>query len=72
MAKNDVPKCSECEFTSFMKINGGANRYYCSHPYGRKAHCSAPLICRTERHRTELTIKTSPRWCQKRKEPEGK
>lgn len=64
MGKKRVYKCCECEYTDFMKGNGSPNRYYCKHPDipspGRK------LICRTERHSTDFTIKTSPRWCPKR------
>ena len=32
-------------------------------------HPSCPagtMICKTERHHTEMTIKTSPKWCPRR------
>lgn len=63
-------KCRECEFASFVKVNGGPNRYYCKNPDARfvRSECEpTPLICRTERNSEEVTIKTSPRWCPLRK-----
>ena len=68
--KKEVPKCSECEFAEFTDGNGRPNRYYCKHPDARFARSESeptPMICRTERHSKELIIKTSPRWCPRRK-----
>jgi len=65
MASKVVPKCIECNHTEFMELNGSPNRYYCKHvdipSPGRK------MLCRTERGSQVMTIKTSPRWCPKRK-----
>ena len=64
-----IPKCRECENTEFQDMNGRPNRWYCKHPEVR-AHVSCPadtLICKTERYSTEITIKTSPKWCPRRK-----
>jgi len=55
-------KCSECRHKSFLEINGGPNRYYCRHPKVVAGH-GPRMICRTDRHSTELKIKTSPKWC---------
>lgn len=63
-----TPKCKECQYTEFQDMNGRPNRWYCNHPEVR-AHVSCPadtLICKTERHAREMTIKTSPKWCPRR------
>ena len=63
-----IPKCSKCEDAKFQDMNGRPNRWYCEHPEVRK-YVSCPantLICKTERHTKEITIKTSPRWCPRR------
>lgn len=68
--KKEVPKCNECEFAEFEGRKCGTNRYYCKHPEARFARSESeptPMICRTERHSKKLTIKTSPRWCPRRK-----
>ena len=68
--KKEVPKCCECEFAELSELKGGTNRYYCKHPEARFARGETeptPMICITERHSKELTIKTSPRWCPRRK-----
>lgn len=65
-----MKKCSECEFAQFAECNGGLNRYYCVNEDARYAgsECEPhPMICRTDRHSTEMKIKTSPRWCPFRK-----
>lgn len=56
-----MKKCSDCNLKIFSKGNGSPNRYYCRHPEATKM--GSRMICRTERHKTELTIKTSPKWC---------
>jgi hypothetical protein len=64
-----IPKCRKCENTEFQDMNGRPNRWYCKHPEVRE-HVSCPadtLICKTERYSTEITIKTSPKWCPRRK-----
>lgn len=66
--KKEVPKCCECKEAHFMKGNGTPNRYYCYHPGCRDSVSPAKMICRTKRHSTEFTIKTSPKWCPKRAE----
>lgn len=64
-----MKKCSECEYAKFVDYNGNPNRYYCSNEEARFAQgCRPePMICRTDRHSTEMKIKTSPRWCPFRK-----
>ena len=59
-------KCVDCELKEFQECNGRSNRYYCIHQDAPRQNGPA-LICKTERHSTELTIKTSPRWCPLRK-----
>ncbi len=57
-------KCAECENCKFAGDKGGVNRFYCEHPEAAASvNASARLIARTERHSTELPVKTSPRWC---------
>ena len=68
-----MEKCSECEYAKFVDYNGNPNRYYCHNEDARfaRSECEPyPLICRTDRHSTEMKIKTSPRWCPFRKIPE--
>ena len=64
-----IPKCRECENTEFQDMNGSPNRWYCKHPEVREyVSCPADtLICKTERYSTEIIIKTSPKWCPRRK-----
>lgn len=59
-------KCSECDHKHFETGNGSPNRYYCNNPVAT-AGVGARLICRTERHKTDITIKTSPSWCPLKK-----
>ena len=59
------PKCIECDFVSFYQGNGNPSRYYCNHEK-HGALAASRMICRTERHSTEITIKTSPRWCPRK------
>lgn len=68
-------KCSECEFAKFTPGNGSPGRYYCENPDARfvRSECEpVPMICRTGRHDSNFTIKTSPKWCPFRKSPEKK
>lgn len=54
-------KCISCEHRSFMQGNGNPSRHYCE-----LANTSCEprrMICRTERHETDMTIKRTPRWC---------
>ena len=63
-------KCKDCDHKKFWSNKGGPGRYYCEHPDARfaRSECEpTPMICRTERHSDELTIKTSPKWCPFRK-----
>lgn len=62
-----APKCAGCKHCQFAPGNGNPNRYYCTHP-ATTAGMGARMVCRTERHSTEITIKTSPRWCPLREE----
>lgn len=55
-------KCKDCDLKVFEKGNGQPNRYYCQHPKAI-ADVGSRMICRTERHSEELTIKTAPKWC---------
>ena len=67
-----IRKCSECEFAKFADGNGNPNRYYCEHKNARFARSKCepvPMICRTDRHSREFTIKTSPKWCPIRNIP---
>ncbi len=63
-------KCSECKDAHFKDMNGCPGRWYCEYPNVREyVSCPADtLICKTERHKKNMTIKTSPRWCPRRKE----
>ena len=67
-------KCKDCGHKIYVPGKGNPNRYYCHHPEARfaRSECEpTPMICRTERHSDELTIKTSPKWCPfRRKESE--
>jgi len=58
-------KCSECNHKIYEPSNGGPNRYYCKHPEAVR-EIGSRLICRTERHSTVITIKTTPKWCPER------
>lgn len=60
--------CKECEHCSFYKGNGSPNRYYCE--ITRDECTPRKLICKTERHREEFTIKRTPKWCPKGSEVE--
>lgn len=55
-------KCKECEFEKFEQLNGGSNRYYCTHPQ-TTAGVGAVMISRTERGSEERKHKTAPKWC---------
>lgn len=71
----NIPRCTECNHKSFMKGNGRPNRWYCHNPDARYARSECeptPMICRTERHSEELTVKTSPKWCPIRKDGQKK
>ena len=62
-------KCSECNHCKFAEDKGGVNRYYCTHKKAAASvNASARLITSTKRHDTELTVKTSPRWCPLKEE----
>ena len=55
-------KCADCENCKFEQCNGGVNRFYCTHPAAAASvNAGARLIARTERHSTELPVKTAPR-----------
>ena len=60
-------KCKDCSYKKLEKGNGSPNRYYCEHPiaYERAVGIGSPAreVCRTKRGCTEVTIKTSPKWC---------
>lgn len=57
-------KCKDCEFLVFEEHKSGVNRYYCKNTIAAAvAQAGARMICRTDRHTTELKIKTVPRWC---------
>lgn len=63
-----MPKfnCVNCEHCSFVDCNGSPNRYYCDHrenPNAVRGSSSCTLICKTERHSKEFSIKRTPRWC---------
>lgn len=60
-------KCINCRYKSFEEYKDGLNRYFCNNPEAIK-NTGSKLICKTERHSTELKIKTSPRWCPLKKE----
>jgi hypothetical protein len=64
-------KCIDCEHKSFWSGNGDPNRYYCLHPEA-VAGRGAQMICRTDRHSTEIKIKTSPKWCPLRQKERDK
>lgn len=54
-------KCKTCSHCEFLEINGRPNRYYCG---AVKDGCMPDkLICKTERHSKEFTIKRTPKWC---------
>ena len=56
--------CKDCDFLVFEKHKSGVNRYYCKNTIAAaEVQAGARMICRTERHSTELIIKTVPRWC---------
>jgi hypothetical protein len=62
--KSETMKCADCENCKFEQCNGGVNRFYCTHPAAAASvNAGARLIARTERHSTELPVKTAPRWC---------
>lgn len=67
-------KCVDCDYKKLEKGNGSPNRYYCTNPDARFARSKCeptPLICKTERHSVELTIKKAPKWCPlNKKKPE--
>lgn len=67
--KNKTPKCAGCRRCRFEDCNGSPNRYYCVHP-AVMAGMGNRMVCRTERHSTAITIKTSPRWCPLREAPQ--
>ena len=63
-------KCKDCEFKSFLVLKCAPGRYYCKHPdasFARSECEPMPMICKTDRHSDEITIKTSPKWCPLRK-----
>ena len=61
-----VPKCSECEYKHFEKLNGSPNRYCCQNPEAI-AYVGYRMISRCDRGSSELKTKTSPKRCPKRK-----
>ena len=60
--EDKLMKCVDCDLKKLQERKCGGNRYYCGHPDAPRKNGPA-LICKTERHSTELMIKTSPRWC---------
>ena len=57
-------KCKDCEYLIFSEVNGGPNRYYCEHPVAcEEKLCGAVKLCLCDRGRSELKVKTAPRWC---------
>lgn len=64
--EDKLMKCVDCDLKKLQECKCGGNRYYCGHPDAPRQNGPA-LICKTERHSTELTIKTRPRWCPLRK-----
>lgn len=66
--KDQVPKCSECLDKEFRTYNGRPSRYYCTNrEAAEQVHASARKIRNCDRGKSELKIKTSPKWCPKRK-----
>lgn len=55
-------RCIDCKYKIFQNYSGGVNRYYCNNPEATVG-IGSRLISRTERHSSDLKIKTSPRWC---------
>lgn len=58
--------CENCKQCVFSDGHGSPNRYYCSHkenPDRISGIGGFTLICKTERHSKEFTIKKTPRWC---------
>ncbi|MHC1722487.1 MAG: hypothetical protein AB9836_04680 [Aminipila sp.] len=54
-------ECKICEHMNFEDGHGNPNRYYCN---AASTQCTPfKLICKTERHSTEFTIKRTPKWC---------
>lgn len=67
--------CIDCDYKEYTPGNGNPGRYYCKHPKARFAisECEpTPMICRTKRHSSELSIKSSPKWCPYRVKTNGK
>lgn len=63
--------CKNCKYCIFCAGNGNLNRYYCEHPKnpdGVNHIASSTLICKTERHSTEMTRKRTPKWCPQKAE----
>lgn len=63
--------CNKCKFAEFRPGKGNPGRYYCKNPDAKfaRSECEpVPMICRTGRHDSDFTIKTSPKWCPLRKE----
>lgn len=54
--------CKDCDFRRFENYNGSPNRYHCVHPEAVRG-VGYRLICRTDRHSSEIKMKTSPKWC---------
>lgn len=66
MTDQERIKCKDCSFATFVPSNGGPGRYYCDNPdakYATSPCIPRPMICRTERGKSEVTIKTAPKWC---------
>ncbi len=58
-------KCKDCQYLQFAKSNGNPSRYNCIEPTAcKEALVGVRMICRCDRHETELKIKTAPRWCK--------
>lgn len=66
MKESESMKCKDCEFCRFEDHNGNPNRYHCTHPEAVRG-IGYRMICRTGRHSRELKMKTSPKWCPRRK-----
>ncbi len=60
-------KCVECSHCKLENYNGSASRYYCTNPITVQ-DVGNIMIFRCVRGSTQITIKSSPVWCPKKKE----
>lgn len=61
-------KCIDCEHCKIERYNGSPSRYYCQHP-AVIDDVGNMMICRCRRGSDDLTIKSSPVWCAKKRIP---